>query len=190
MVHLEQRPATPPDADNLEPTRIGAEQRVELLIGAGTEAAHQDVRHALALEVGPVLRRRRADAGAAAVRVHVEGDAAAARVQPDESLVVRRQYRASGEALEGREELREILRDTAPRRAPPAVREARHLHPAPPHEHHAAEHRDMQAEQPPAAHQGHGPRGPDEREPGEDTPDEPVRSEEHTSELQSLAYLV
>src|SRR5437899_11723760 len=107
MLHLEQRPAAPPDAHNLEPARIGAEQRVELLVRAGTEAAHQDVRYALALEVGTVLRRRGADAGAAAIRVHVEGDAGAARVQPDESLVVRRQYRVSGEAPEGREELRE-----------------------------------------------------------------------------------
>src|SRR5207245_6631880 len=119
MVHLEQRPPAPLNADNLEPTQIGAEERVEFLVGAGTEAAHQDVRHALALEVGPVLRRRRADAGAAAVGVHVEGDAGAARVQPDESLVVRRQYRVSGEALEGREEVRQTLRGTAPRRAPP-----------------------------------------------------------------------
>src|SRR5207302_9823943 len=124
MLHLEQRPAAPPDAHNLEPARIGAEQRVELLVGAGTEAAHQDVRHALALEVGPVLHRRGADAGAAAVGVYVEGDAGAARVQPDESLVVRGQHRVSGEALEGREELPEILRDAARRRAPPAVREA------------------------------------------------------------------
>src|SRR5207247_8550752 len=108
MVHLEQRPATPPDADNLEPTRIGAEQRVELLVGAGTEAAHQDVRHALALEVGPVLRRHRADAGAAAVRVHVEGDAGAARVQPAESLVVRGHHGVSGEALQRRARLREL----------------------------------------------------------------------------------
>src|SRR5437899_528241 len=92
MLHLEQRPAAPPDAHYLEPTRIGAEQRVELLVRAGTEAAHQDVRYALALEVGTVLRRRGADAGAAAVRVHVEGDAGASRVQPDESLVIRRQH--------------------------------------------------------------------------------------------------
>src|SRR2546430_8574721 len=34
------------------------------LVGAGTEAAHEDVRHALTLEVGPVLRRRGAHAGA------------------------------------------------------------------------------------------------------------------------------
>src|SRR5213593_39525 len=51
MLHLEQRPAAPPDVDDLEPTRVGAEQRVELLVRAGTKAAHQDERYALALEV-------------------------------------------------------------------------------------------------------------------------------------------
>src|SRR5438552_18814323 len=122
MLHLEQRPAAPPDAHNLEPARIGAEQRVELLVRAGTEAAHQDVRYALALEVGTVLRRRGADAGAAAVRVNVEGDAGVSRVQPDESLVIRRQHGVGGEALERREQLPEMLGDAAPRRAPPAVR--------------------------------------------------------------------
>src|SRR2546422_9256033 len=108
MLHLEQRPAAPPDAHNLEPARIGAEQRVELRVRAGTEAAHQDVRYALALKVGTVLRRRGADAGAAAIRVHVEGDAGASRVQPDEGLVVRRQHGVSGEALESRQQFPEI----------------------------------------------------------------------------------
>src|SRR2546425_12463888 len=59
MVHLEQRPATPPDADNLEPTRIGAEQRVELLVGAGTEAAHPDGRLRFRLRRGARRAARR-----------------------------------------------------------------------------------------------------------------------------------
>src|SRR2546425_12933700 len=43
MLHLEQRPTAPPDAHNLEPARVGTEPGVELRVGAGTEAAPEEV---------------------------------------------------------------------------------------------------------------------------------------------------
>src|SRR2546428_11900188 len=98
MLHLEQRPAAPPDAHNLQPARIGAEQRAELLVRAVTEAAHQDVRYALALEVRTVLRRRRTDSSATGIPRHVICGTAAARAPPGGRLANQSQYRSHGAA--------------------------------------------------------------------------------------------
>src|SRR2546430_12067609 len=70
--HPEQGSTPGPAVDHREPAGVGAEQGVELHVGAGPEPAEQDVGDPLALEVGALLGRRRPGLGPAAIRVEVE----------------------------------------------------------------------------------------------------------------------
>ena len=169
-----------------EPAGVGAQQGVELHVGAGPEPAEQDVGDPLALEVGALLGRRRPGLGPAAIRVEVERHRGPPRVQPHQRLVVGRKDRVRRERIETRQELTEVARDPLRRGPPPATCETLHLDQAVAQSHGGREQHDRKAEPRVPPHRdrtGH----PDEGEPGQNAPEEPVGRERPHHEDQEVA---
>src|SRR5256885_1022196 len=86
--HPVYHPTPFPLFDGRQPTRVRREQGLELGSGKRMRAGDHDVRRALPLEVGTLLRWRRADHGPAAIAVDVERHARATGVQPKERLEI------------------------------------------------------------------------------------------------------
>src|SRR6266487_1338152 len=126
-VHRKEPAAIGPAINARQPAGVGTEQCAQLDRRGRCRAGKQDMRHAHALEIGPMLCRRRADQLTPAITLEVERHRLAAGVQPDEGFVIRRDHGVRWKIPDDGEQLGEIGRNRARLSLPPPPREAPHL---------------------------------------------------------------
>src|SRR6266545_2434261 len=173
-VHRKEPAAIGPAIDARQQGGVGAEQRAQLDRRGGRRAGEQDMRHTHALEIGPMLCRRRADEVTPAITLEIERHRLAASVQPDEGFVIRRDHGVRWKIPYYGEQLGEIGRNRARLSLPPPAREAAELVMQISAGDQRREETDGDARTRPAPPDLEHPGYPNESQPREDRPEEPV----------------